>query len=78
MKGSSTDTSLKTHTPTQAVEARPNHHTQTHTAACLRTSPSTGHHQLDFDPVGHQDSQDLLVGDVLDAERRNKERQLHN
>lgn len=30
--------------------------------------PSTGHHQLDFDSVGHQDPQDLLVGDVLHTE----------
>lgn len=40
--------------------------------------PSTWHHQLYFDSVGHQDSQDLLVGDVLDAERQNKAWQLHN
>lgn len=34
--------------------------------------PSTGHHQLHFDSVGHQDSQDLLVGDILDAETQNR------
>lgn len=30
--------------------------------------PSTRHHQFDLDPVGHQDPQDLLVGDVLHTE----------
>lgn len=34
-------------------------------SACVRIIPSTRHHQLDFDSVGHQNSQDLLVGDVL-------------
>lgn len=30
--------------------------------------PSTRHHQFNFDSVGHQDPQDLLVGDVLHTE----------
>lgn len=41
-----------------------------HTHRCVL--PSTGHHQLYFDSVGHQDSQDLLVGDILDAETQNR------
>ena len=39
---------------------------------CVCVVPSTGDHQLHFDSVGHQDPQNLLVGDVLHTETHNR------
>lgn len=44
-------------------------------AGVTHDSPSTGDHQFDFDPIGHQDTQDFLITHILHTAVKHKQNQ---
>ncbi len=77
-KGSSTDTSLTKHSVwNQCYDIL--HKYKIWSISVSNDIPSTRHHKLHFNSVGHQDSQDLLIGHILHSvstEKLQKAKQL--